>query len=351
MFEPEEVAAIVAKTMSYVNQPDPGPWHRNILWITNESEMFQNSSDYLADELAPHGFAATKVYPSSEEASNELHQAALQQAFNDGQLIVHFLGHGGRHIWRTGPPDFRKNHDLFTLDHVAELAPTRRLTFILSMTCYSAPFDHPNQDSIGELFLRIPDRGAVGVFAASWRNSPSRAFSQLLLDGLTTAGTPVGIAIMHAKQQTQNRTLVETYNLLGDPAISLAVPQETIDLEVTPNGSGSLVSGRLPDGDFSGDGLLEWVIGGLDVVHQEPITVTGSSFRVAVDAEALSSLGEAIGIRAWVMDPTTGRDGVGWWPLATEAEVASTDEAPAGTPARAEVESTGRIEADDETGE
>jgi hypothetical protein len=81
--------------------------------------------------------------------------------------------------------------------------------------------------------------------------------------------------------------------------------------------------------------------------------LAGSSFQVAVDAETLASLSEAIGIRAWVMDPTTGRDGVGWWPLAAEAEVAGTNEAPVATPARAEVEveSTGRIEADDETGD
>ena len=24
--------------------------------------------------------------------------------------VLHFIGHGGRYIWRTGPPDLRKNN-------------------------------------------------------------------------------------------------------------------------------------------------------------------------------------------------------------------------------------------------
>ena len=48
---------------------------------------------------------------------------------------------------------------------------------VLSMTCYSAPFDHPSADSIGEKFLRVPGKGAVAVLAASWRNAPYQAMS------------------------------------------------------------------------------------------------------------------------------------------------------------------------------
>jgi hypothetical protein len=311
--EPAEVEAIVAKTIAYAGDPQPGPWHRNALWITNESPMFQTSSDELANSLAHKGYAAFKVYPSSEEATNELHQAALQARLNEGQLIVHFLGHGGRHIWRTGPPDFRKNHDLFTLDHVAQLEPTNRPTFVLSMTCYSAPFDHPNQDSIGETFLRVPDRGAIGVFAASWRNSPSRSFSQLILDGLTTPGTPVGVAIMNAKRQTQNRTLVETYNLLGDPAISLALPQGSMQLDVTPRGGGVRVSGRVVGARLKGDGVVEWVDDALEVVHSEAVKVKAKGFTVDLSPELAARLAGVRGIRVWVLDRRSGYDAVGWW--------------------------------------
>jgi hypothetical protein len=328
--EPAEVETIVAKTIAYLRGQRPQLWHRNALWITNESPMFQKSSDDLASRLVDMGYAAFKVYPSSEEATNEKHQAALQERLNDGQLIVHFLGHGGRHIWRTGPPDFRKNHDLFTLDHVAQLAPTNRLSFVLSMTCYSAPFDHPNQDSIGETFLRVPDRGAVGVFAASWRNSPSRSFSQLILDGLTAPGTSVGEAIMNAKRQTQNRTLVETYNLLGDPAVELALPRARIELEVAPKGGGLRVSGRTVGATIKGDGVVEWVDDTLGVVHSEAVTLKAKGFTLDLGPELVARLEEARGIRVWAADRRTGDNAIGWWSApADEPEITAVQPPPA----------------------
>ena len=224
--EPEELTAIVAKTLRYVRKSEMGPWSRNVLWITNETTGSQRFSNHLAGQLESRGFVSHKVYPSAAEADNVHHQATLRRAFDEGQLLVHFLGHGGRYIWRTGPPDYRKNHDLFTLDHLDELAPTPHLPVILSMTCYSAPFDHPTADSIGEKFLRLPERGAVAVLAASWRNSPEPAFSRHLLHELTQPGATVGEAILRAKRKTRIPILVETYNLLGDPALELALPPE-----------------------------------------------------------------------------------------------------------------------------
>lgn len=229
--EPEEVSAIVKKTIRYVGQPEVGPWRRSMLWITNDESHFQASSDTLAATLITAGFAARKIYPEAKDIDNARHQERLRSAFDEGQLLVHFYGHGGRYIWRTGPPDLRKNHDLFTLADLDRLAPTGRLPIVLSMTCYSAPFDHPTADSIGEKFLRLRDRGAIAVFAASWRNSPSMSFSQVVVQELLKPGT-IGEAIMRAKRLEKDRLLVETYNLLGDPAVPLALPR----LPVTARG-------------------------------------------------------------------------------------------------------------------
>jgi hypothetical protein len=325
LVEPEEVAAVVDKTISYGRQSRSDPWRRNSLWITNESEAFQRTSDGLAMFLAERGFSASKVYPSAEEADNVHHQATLQDQLNNGQLIVHFLGHGGRHIWRTGPPDFRKNHDLFTLDHVADLEPTQRLSFILSMTCYSGPFDHPNQDSIGEMFLRVPDRGAVGVFAASWRNSPSRSFSEAILEEISVPGTPVGEAIMRAKKETRSRTLVETYNLLGDPAIPLALPTGRVQLTLEERDGETAIEGAVDEQGFNGEGFIEWVSADLRVLHSEPVVVAESGFGAVVRGDQLENIAEAVGVRAWIADPNTNRDAMGWHGFELEDE--STDKA------------------------
>ncbi len=176
------------------------------------------------------GFVPIKIYPHPSEPANEHHTRRIIEILDGGVLGVHFIGHGGRYIWRTGPPDLKKNHDLFTLEHLDELADNLRLPVVLSLTCYSAPFDHPTADSIGEKLIRIPGRGAIAVFAASWRNSPSPLMGESLLDELTIPGNTIGEAVMRAKREFRSDVLVQTYNLLGDPAVPVSAPAHTLDL-------------------------------------------------------------------------------------------------------------------------
>jgi len=220
---PEEMKAVVAKTISYDSDAPEGEWRKKILFITNESKGFQRSSDQSGEFFAEQGFSVEKVYPDAKETANDMHTRRMLDLFDQGLLMVQFLGHGGRYIWRTGPPDLKKNHDLFTLEDLDQLEENRKLPFVISLTCYSAPFDHPTADSIGEKFLRLPRRGAVAVFAASWRNSPSSTMGRIVMEEATRPGATIGEAIMRAKGRLRNKILVQTYNLLGDPALHLAV--------------------------------------------------------------------------------------------------------------------------------
>ncbi|MFT4570891.1 MAG: hypothetical protein ACI8TX_001923 [Hyphomicrobiaceae bacterium] len=220
---PEEVSAIVRKTLRYARSAPQGDWRKRMLWITNEQKYIQDIAGRIAQSSAEIGYEPSTILPSPDEKDNAEHQGVIRKAFDDGPLLVHFHGHGGRFIWRTGPPDLAKNHDLFTLDDLEALAPNERLPLVLSMSCYSAPFDHPSADSIGEKLLRMDGKGAVAVLAASWRNSPTEQFSTELIQELTKPG-PIGEAILRAKRNTSQRNLVEQYNLLGDPALELALP-------------------------------------------------------------------------------------------------------------------------------
>ena len=219
--EPDEMGVVVQKTIAYADHGPKGSWRKNLLFITNESMGFQRASDTTAEVFENRGYTAQKIYPNHEETANEEHTQSMVTAFDEGLLMVQFLGHGGRYIWRTGPPDLKKNHDLFTLEHLDTLAVTEKLPFVISLTCYSAPFDHPTADSIGEKLLRLEGKGAIGVFAASWRNSPSSNMGRIVMDELTTPGATIGEALMRAKHRLRSPILVETYNLLGDPAINL----------------------------------------------------------------------------------------------------------------------------------
>ena len=325
--EPEEVAAIVDKTIRYVSEPPVGPWRRDVLWITNDHPSFQRRSDQIAAHLDDRGYGAVKVYPEASELSNERHQASLLEAFDQGTSLVHFYGHGGRHIWRTGPPDFKKNHDLFTLDHIDELEPHDRLPLVLSMTCFSAPFDHPNADSIGEKFVRVADRGAIAVLAASWRNSPSPSFSRALVDHLLVPGEPIGTAIQEAKRKVSNRNLIETYNLLGDPAIPLAIPAGKIELQAVETAPAS-VTATFEPADFEGQALIEWLDEAGAVLDTSSTTISQSQLRWSFNGTGSP---ERFRIYAWNED--TGIDAAGSLALPTsEDQTADLGDSAGGTP-------------------
>ena len=304
--EPAEVTAIVDKTIAYMTKPQPGGWRRDVMFITDESDYFKKASDEIAQSIAAEGFLADKIYASSDEADNLAHQGAIKQGLNDGQLLVHFVGHGGRYIWRTGPPDIRKNHDLFTLDDVSALTNSGRLPMVLSMTCYSAPFDNPNEDSIGERFLREADKGAVAVFAASWRNAPSTTFSKALVSELLTPGATIGEGIVRAKKGINDRTLVEMYNLLGDPAVVLKRPSAPAQVVLDSDrwNPGVLVS--LPGQRFDGQVDVDWFDADGTRLSNASYRIDGTRFRLPMPR--LAGDKAVTSVRVYASDATTGRD-------------------------------------------
>ncbi len=303
---PDEVAGIVEKTINYVRTPQLGNWRRDVMFITDESDHFKKVSNDIADTIGAEGFTADRIYASASEADNLNHQSAIKDGINEGQLLVHFLGHGGRYIWRTGPPDIRKNHDLFTLDDVSNLTNHGKLPMILSMTCYSAPFDNPSEDSIGERFLRERDKGAVAVFAASWRNAPSTTYSKALVGELLTPGATIGEGIVRAKKSITDRTLVEMYNLLGDPALVLERPRDRAQIVFDESrwNPGLLVS--LPGNGFDGRVDIDWLDAEGAKIASTSHTSNEARFRVPMPT--LAGGKTAHGVRVYAADLRTGRD-------------------------------------------
>jgi hypothetical protein len=304
-----EAAAIVRKTIEYVSAPDIGSWRRRVMFIANEDASYQRSSDEIAHDVGAEGFASEKIYGNHAESDNLAHQAAINAGLNSGDLLVHFIGHGGRFIWRTGPPDLNKNHDLFTLDDVSNLRNGRRLPMVLSMTCFSAPFDNPSEDSIGERFLREPDKGAVAVFAASWSNAPSPDFSRKLVAELIKPGQTIGDAIVAAKKEINNETMVEMYNLLGDPALVLERPRDRIDIARSGDRWQERIAVRVPEAGFGGEVTVDWVDASGKPVVSQTYEARDPQFELAVPSPA------AAGVRIYAANYRSGRDALGTFEL------------------------------------
>lgn len=306
VIHPDEVKAIVDKTIAYVERPRFGAWRQSAMFITDDNPSFQTASDKLAEEVGGFGFNTARIYPRASDADNQAHQQAIQRGLDEGQLLVHFLGHGGRYIWRTGPPDLNKNHDLFTLDDVAGLSNAGRLPMVLSMTCYTAPFDNPTEDSIGERFLREPDNGAVAVFAASWRNWPDAKFSSELIADLLRPGVAIGDAILAAKRASKNRDMIEMYNLLGDPALVLQRPREQLRMARVDDRWSPRVAIAVPDAArFHGDLRVEWLDAKQNVLERHDYRIDTPSLTLP------RAPAGATEVRAYALDPARSHDAIG----------------------------------------
>jgi len=255
----EEVHAITAKIRRYLEEAPLGPWRGRLVWISGGLEAHKRRSTALAKDFAGQGLPGTLVLPGNKARPED--RTRIIDAFDSGHLVTHFIGHGGRFIWRTGPPDLKNQVDLFGLEDLERLPAAPDLPVVLSVACYSAPFDHPSADSIGEAFLRLPDKGAIAFIGASWRNSPPQSLSSSLVAELSRPGT-VGEALMRTKRQMTQSDAIHLFNLLGDPAVPVAAPQQTLDvaprvvdgtlelgLELPPSALGGRISIDFLDAD------------------------------------------------------------------------------------------------------
>ncbi|HEX4480035.1 MAG TPA: C25 family cysteine peptidase [Rudaea sp.] len=299
----DEVKAIVDKTLAYLTAPTPGEWRRDVTFVsTSEVPSFKSTSDKIASDLVSRGFVVNNVYSDAREKDAQHYEnvrETLKRDLDAGNLLVHFLGHGGQYIWRVGPIG-----DLFSLDDVSALKNAGRYPMVLAMTCFSAPFDHPTEDSIGERFLRESDKGAVAVFAASWSNWPNPENSKTLVEALLKPGTTIGEAILSVKRKTQDPVLVEMYNLLGDPAIVLVQPKEKLAFARSGDRWNPQLYVRVPAYDFGGDVDVDWIDdkGGI---------IDSLKFQARDTLFALPILDKAVQVRVYASDARDGRAAFG----------------------------------------
>lgn len=215
----DEARAMVEKSVAYLESPPAGSWRDRVILASERSRSMDARNERLA-KLADEQGRTPELRTAGPGNASEARDA-LRRTFDDGAVLVHFFGHGGRFMWQMGAGRGGLGPDLFAMDDLDRLAPNRRLPVVLSLSCNTGPFDHPSADSLAEKMLRLPDRGAVAVVAASARNSPLVRFSEALVDEMLS-GLTVGEAMMRAKAVGPHPDIAYFYNLFGDPALVVA---------------------------------------------------------------------------------------------------------------------------------
>ncbi|MER2598408.1 MAG: C25 family cysteine peptidase [Caldilineales bacterium] len=215
---PQQVADVVAKTLAYEQSNATQPWAGRALFVADDKQdSFQQISDDLAG-LLPAAYQVEKVYLGQNDAPN----AAVISDLNNGVGLLSYVGHGSMNVWAQ--------EKMLSIEDAAKL-DNQVTPVMLTMTCLVGYFHHPSVSSMAEVLLFNPQGGIVAGFvptseslATDQSELAAAIYSHLFNDAPT-----VGEAIMLGKQDLSAerdlmQDLIETFTLLGDPALRLQRP-------------------------------------------------------------------------------------------------------------------------------
>ena len=139
---------------------------------------------------------------------------------------------------------------------------------------------------------------------------------------VVAARTDIGEAVMRAKREFRSQVLVQTYNLLGDPAIPVAAPSRNLELELEPDpdGRGATLRAKMPTENGSYTVLADWVGTDGAVLRQDRLESGGGRFSLRLETEDVDGREKLDGVRVYVWDEDQRVDGIGW----AESPVAET---------------------------
>ena len=241
---------VVDKLISYDREPETGPWRaRNLLiaddpqnpqHLDEDGSFFLRDAEDMAYWLLPQDLDLVKLYLAQYPLEGEVKPRARDEfvrRFNEGALLITYLGHGG--------PETLAHEQMFVLSRdFAAIDNGHRWPFMYTVTCQVGAFDDPTRQSMPEALLNAPDRGVIGFIAATrlgYHHSNLalvRKFYELMFQS-GDRHVPVGLALTVAKQLvdvqesgTKGRVNVQRYSLLGDPAMRLARPLLSVELDL-----------------------------------------------------------------------------------------------------------------------
>ncbi len=216
---PGQVRAYVDKILAYEQVGKDSSWRARILAIADGQEAsFTHAAQQLLD-LFPEGYRKTLYHPLPGV------QGAAQQIseyLDLGALFVFYFGHGSLNLWGKDR--------LFRGEDAARLHNAPRLPIVVTLTCLTGLFTHPEQESISESLLWQPGGGAIALLApTSLTLAMDQSFlSTALVEAyLKAPEARWGDIVLAAQRRIPldnpgTREVLMTYLLFGDPALTLA---------------------------------------------------------------------------------------------------------------------------------
>jgi hypothetical protein len=213
-----EATTVVQKLVTYAQTPPAGAWSKTALLVADTPDEFDfTAASTQAASWLPAGLSVQRIDAGQLGIASA--RAALLQSLDQGQRLVHYVGHGSVEVW--------DGEGLLTTPDAATLVNGPRLPVVVAMTCLNGLFHDPGAESLAAALLIAPTGGAVAVWASSGLSDPAaqapldRAFLQRLGAG---AEVPLGEAARAAKAVASDPDVRRTWIFFGDPALRWVAP-------------------------------------------------------------------------------------------------------------------------------
>jgi len=239
-----QAAAMIDKILAYETVPpviDWMDWRKQTLFVADENDPdsgnFPVLSNQVADYYLPLEYGVQKVYYKYNETypTRSSMRDAIVAAINQGRLLVNYVGHGAVQTWGGS-----LNDSFFNINLIASLSNAGKLPIMVPMTCLEGSFyypphpDYPGVDvsSLSERMVREPLKGAIASYApvgfgiASGHDYLDKGlFDAIFNHHVSQLGPAINQSklYLYANSSGFYHDLIDTYALLGDPALRLSL--------------------------------------------------------------------------------------------------------------------------------
>ena len=233
----------VDRIVRYESQTDQGAWRNKVVIVADDQHSTSTDNDFyftvdaewmtVEDPVFPSFVDYSKIYLYDYPFVGELKPGAradLLREWSDGALVINYAGHGSPQ--QLADERVMQMSDLYTLTN-GDRAP-----LFLAFSCTVGDLENPYHRSMGQEMMVLDTGGAIAgvVGVAPTILVPNRELNYLYFDYLfaakdSTYTEPVGEALLMAKTDASVDRYISNnakYTLLGDPALTLALPRLTV---------------------------------------------------------------------------------------------------------------------------
>ncbi len=263
-----EINGILSKIKTYEAPSSLGSWRTRLTLVADDehtrdrhNEVFHTTqTEILEKQYVPRYLNRQKIYlweyPFVNREKPEVNKAIVG-AFNQGSLIVNYVGHGNPDVW-SHEHVFQRGSDLPRLQNAD------RLPLVYAASCDIGFFDDPTREGMAEDLLAVPSGGAIGVISATRLvyAADNAQFNRAVYASLFgDLNLTICEAMFAAKVQRQYVSPTDTiphrvdndraYSFLGDPLLRLGLPRLQVEFTQQPDSLVALgtatLSGRIVD--------------------------------------------------------------------------------------------------------